>query len=229
LRTAEYSSLRWGGPQAQHLQSISTQTTNPTDIKILIEIFNSTNGINWINNQNWLNGDPCTPNPWFGVQCVKPKPSPDFIVYAVYMKYNQLVGTIPTNIGLFNGLVLLDLGNNKLSGTIPTTIGSLTHLSYLFLDSNQFSGTIPSSIQALTNLNSVELGNNQLSGTIPIIGSYVALNLLDLKNNQFSGTIPNTLASLVKLTFLDLGSNNLIGTIPPELGSLINLVFRNTI
>ena len=53
---------------------------------------------------------------------------------------NNLVGTIPTAIGLLTTLAELDLHSNEISGSIPTEIGTLTSLSYLDLD---VSGLVP--------------------------------------------------------------------------------------
>lgn len=39
---------------------------------------------------------------------------------------NQLAGTIPTEFGNLQNIVLLDLDKNRLSGTIPTEFGRMT-------------------------------------------------------------------------------------------------------
>jgi len=41
---------------------------------------------------------------------------------------NNLIGTIPKEIGLLKNLKVLDLGANKLSGAIPHELGNLTSI-----------------------------------------------------------------------------------------------------
>ena len=45
----------------------STQTSQ-SQIDALTDLYNSTNGIHWTTNTNWLEGDPCS-NQWYGVTC----------------------------------------------------------------------------------------------------------------------------------------------------------------
>ena len=64
-------------------------------------------------------------------------------------------------------LTYLNLGYNELSGSIPSEIGNLLNLNYLLLGNNHFSGTIPSEIGNLVNLARLDLIKNQLYGLIP--------------------------------------------------------------
>lgn len=41
---------------------------------------------------------------------------------------NNLIGTIPKELGMLNNLKVLDLGMNRLSGPIPPEIGNLAHV-----------------------------------------------------------------------------------------------------
>lgn len=187
----------------------------------LIALYNSTSGAGWSNRTNWL-GDPGTECTWHGVTC-----SPGgTTVTRLLLPNNNLVGTIPQEIGDLTGLTELNFYFNGLSGGIPATIGSLTSLTYLNLYRNQLSGPIPSSIGNLANLNRLELNNNQLSGAIPSeVGSLTNLRYLDLHSNQLTGGIPPALGNLRSLFYLDLGSNPLGGTIPPEVGGMTGLFY----
>ena len=49
-------------------------------------------------------------------------------VEMLYIISNNLVGTIPPEIGNMNGLHYLDLGSNNLTGSIPTSLASSTML-----------------------------------------------------------------------------------------------------
>ena len=52
----------------------------------------------------------------------------------------------------FDSAEYLDLGFNQLSGTIPSEIGLLTSLKGLLLFNNQLSGTIPVELGGLSQL-----------------------------------------------------------------------------
>ena len=65
------------------------------------------------------------------------------------LKFNDLSGSIPTEIGNLTYLETLDLSANNLSGSIPTEIGNLTNLETLFLNLNNLSGSVPLSFANL--------------------------------------------------------------------------------
>ena len=186
-----------------------------TDSMILVSLYNATDGENWTNNSNWLNGPIST---WFGVTIEE-----DFVT-EIRLKDNNLSGTIPAGLGQLTSLQYLDLDTNKLTGTIPSELGQLTNLEYLYLNGNQLTGTIPAELGQLTNLWLLYLSDNQLTGTIPDeLIQLTRLRWLDLSHNQLTGTIPPELEQLTFLQFLDLGQNQFSGTIPPELGQLSGL------
>ena len=91
----------------------------------------------------------------------------------------------------------LHLGNNQLIGSIPPEIGNLTNLTYLGLYLNQLTGSIPPEIGNLTNLTWLDLGNNGLTSSIPPeIGNLTNLTHLNLRYNQLNGEIPESICDL---------------------------------
>ena len=89
---------------------------------------------------------------------------------------NNLVGTIPDELGKLTSLTKLNLGENKLSGTIPSSLNTLTNLTYVQLNDNMLEGTIPQDLwNNMTELKVVNLhgsGNSKLKGTtIPCIAA----------------------------------------------------------
>ncbi len=188
------------------------------DKAALMALYNATGGENWTDNTKWGNEN-APLSEWHGI-------ATDSYgrVTEIKLHKNNLIGTIPKEIGNLTKLTRLDLYNNQLSGNIPAEIGNLTNLTTLYLYTNQLSGTIPKEIGNLTNLTSLYLSVNQLAGTIPAeIEKLTNLTQLSLENNQLSGSIPAEVGKLTNLTWLNLSINQLTGSIPAEIGNLTNL------
>ncbi|XP_047955958.1 brassinosteroid LRR receptor kinase-like [Salvia hispanica] len=82
------------------------------------------------------------------------------------LSYNNLVGSIPIELGSMFYLFVLNLGHNGLSGPIPDELGGLKNVAILDLSFNKLNGTIPPSLTSLR-LGDIDLSNNNLSGKIP--------------------------------------------------------------
>ena len=209
---------------------------NTQDSLALVDLYNSTGGINWSNNTNWLTIAPVSS--WYGVTVSSGRVTkinfnlnqltgsiPTSIgnlskLTALILRFEQLSGSIPSSLGNLRNLISLDLGNNQLSGVIPSFLGNLTSLQSLSLSGNQFSsGSIPSSFANLTNLTSLVLVGDSLTGSIPsFLGNLTNLNnpnsYLELSGNQLSGSIPSSLGNLTNIRYLWLANNQLSGAIP---------------
>ncbi len=166
------------------------------DYFALLDLYDSTNGDNWINSTNWKLGDPCTNN-WFGVLC---DPN-DLHVIKIQMPTNNLSGNLPENIDSFENLTHLYLHNNKIGGNIPSQIGYMGNLIELSLGYNNLTGSIPPSIGNLeTNLTHLSLHNNKLIGSIPIEITYLNnLTHLYLYYNCYLYTNDSNIQSFIDL------------------------------
>jgi Leucine-rich repeat (LRR) protein len=138
---------------------------------------------------------------------------------------NELTGSIPTQLGLIDQLVHLDLSTNGLGGDIPTELGNLSNLGSLFLAENQFNtGPIPSFVYTLKTLEELSLKSSRRTGSISeSIATLSNLKFLDLDNNTLTGSIPSQIGSLSNLEFLLLNRNTLSQEVPIQLGTLENL------
>ena len=188
------------------------------DRAVLVALYHSTGGANWVVNTNWLSDRPI--GEWHGVAT-----DSKGRVVGLYLSENQVKGEIPPELGRLSNLTDLYLDSNQLTGEIPPELGGLSNLGFLYLQFNQLTGGIPPELGRLSNLTWLELHDNQLTGGIPPeLGRLSNLGALSLDSNQLTGEIPPELGGLSNLTYLRLNYNRLTGEIPPELGGLSNLV-----
>ncbi len=181
----------------------------------LIALYNATGGPNWTNTWD-LNSDVGT---WYGLTF-----NTSGYVSRIYLGGNNLIGTLPTEIGNFALLENLGLNGNQISGSIPSEIGNISNLRELDLANNQLTGEIPTEIGYLYNLRALNLYLNQLTGSIPtLIGNLYNLEDLRLGSNSLSGEIPVEIGNLTQLIGIDLSQNQLSGDLSLFMG-LTNLI-----
>lgn len=204
---------------AQGLPASEGQVADSTELRVLRQFYASTNGDQWHNHTNWLQG---TTSADFATWACLQVAGGDVVGILGYG--NNLQGTLPPSLAELRQLVILDLPANQLRGSLPASLGQLTHLQSLSLWQNQLSGPLPAELGQLSQLQHLNLYSNQLSGPIPAaLRNLTALTYLSLNSNQFSGPIPPSLGQLRQLQGLDLGVNHLTGPLPPALGQLDQL------
>ena len=125
---------------------------------VLRHLYEVTDGANWKNNQNWLDGEPCQ-NDWMS--------SSHYECFSGELTTEQQPICCQASSESLATVVKLDLYDNRLSGTIPPELTNLQSLRLLVLDSNSLHGTIPPEIGDMYYLKVLWLQNNALSGTIP--------------------------------------------------------------
>ncbi len=195
----------------------STRTVPESDYQALVDLYYSTNGVNWTNKTNWLVGNV---DNWYGVTVTGGR------VTNLVLDHNQLTGSIPTSVGNLTALTSIYLRSNQLTGSIPRSVGNLTALQRLYLDGNQLNGPLPIELGNLLAVQEIELGNNQFSGSIPVsLGNLLAVVFIELRSNKLTGNIPASLGNLKTLQKLLLGVNQLTGAIPASLGNVKTLQY----
>jgi hypothetical protein len=110
-----------------------------TEREILIDLFSSTKGPEWIRNTGWgSDGSPCDAPGWTGVSCR------DGHVVRLNLDSTGLTGTIPPSLSALNHLEVLDLSNNALVGSFPRSLlYRPTTLRYISVSSNYLVGETP--------------------------------------------------------------------------------------
>lgn len=171
------------------------------DSLALVALYNSTDGGNWTNRDNWLSGPLDT---WHGVIMDGDR------VGQINLEYNNLNGPIPAGFCALTGLTSARLAFNQLSGSLPPEIGNLVNLAYLELFANQLTGPIPKEIGTMAELTYLILTDNQFAGTLPSqIGNLPKAAFIDISNNQFTGAVPAEIGNLAQLVELSLQDNQL--------------------
>ena len=95
-----------------------------TDRAALVALYNATNGANWTDKANWLSDEPL--GEWQGVTT-----DDDGSVTQIRLGDNNLVGSIPSDLGDLSNLEILALEVNQISGVIPGELGNLSNLTVL--------------------------------------------------------------------------------------------------
>ncbi len=193
---------------------------NEQDSLALVALYNVTNGDEWTDNSGWLIDSVYK---WNGITL-----DDNGRVTVIDLSENNLVGTIPADIGDLSNLQTLYLNKNELTGSIPSELTNLSELVNLDLSGNELTGTIPAGIGSMSNLVVLNLSSNSFTGDIPPeLGNLSNLQYLMLGYNNLSGSIPSQFGNLSSLRYLYLKKSGLNGAIPSELGTLTNLGYIN--
>nr|XP_043621505.1 leucine-rich repeat receptor protein kinase HPCA1-like [Erigeron canadensis] len=161
-------------------------------------------------------------------------PGLDMLLNAGHFHFgkNMLTGNIPERLFRSNmSLIHILFEDNQLIGPIPSTLGLVKTLEVVRLDRNFLTGSVPPSINDLIRVTDMFLSNNRLTGPMPNLSGLIVLNYLDLSNNTFDpSSVPSWFSTLESLTTLNMYSTNLEGQLPASLfriPQLQNVDLRN--
>jgi hypothetical protein len=132
----------------------------------LATFYFSLSGEKWNRAENWLQPSPVCK--WHGINCIKDKDDMKDVIVDISLPDNQLVGDVPTQLGLLTSLQSLNLAGNNLGGThMPSEIGRLVDLETLDLRETSLAGELPSEIGLCTKLTMLDVWRSDLTGTVP--------------------------------------------------------------
>ena len=202
-----YSIYQYSDPESQDLDKVR---------QALIDLYNSTDGDNWINNENWCSDKPLSE--WYGIYTYNEMdyPSGGDKVYAVALSRNNLKGSLPKSIGDLSELQSLALYGNHISGTVPSEIFRLNTVELYSCELETIE--LPESAEDIRST-IINLSGNKISGELPEVFAYAKnLRSLSLYDNQFTGTIPASYTNLLDQSkSVMLYGNRLSGKLPDEL------------
>jgi hypothetical protein len=167
------------------------------DSLILVELYNATNGNNWLHNENWLITQVRW---WYGVTLWN-----DTTVQWIELPNNNMNGYISNLLCQLPFLWYIDFSGNSLSGEIPSCIGEMPVFRSLVLNDNHLSGQLPESLGLACDNGFFEIliRNNEFTGHFPdtiIKGDY--LSILDIRGNKFS-SIAHTNSTLFHAFYME--------------------------
>ncbi|MEE4304426.1 MAG: hypothetical protein V2J19_09745 [Wenzhouxiangella sp.] len=184
------------------------------DRQAMIDLYEATNGDEWIHNDNWL-GQPGTECDWYGIECLD-----DFDQYAVVLDYNNLSGSLPASLSDAEGMRYFFASNNQLEGEWVIAPESLPSLMMINLQNNRLGGfdLAESSAPMLLDL---RLSGNRLTGVLPEgLANRSMLTRIDVSHNELSGDLPEWLSGLQLDEELNLAGNAFTGSIVPALAAI---------
>jgi len=213
--TTEYQALQWLANEDPLQLPVNSKMEEIVERFVLVNLYYATNGPEWKKQFDFLTGKSvCEWNDNnlqdLGIYCDdKGK------VNNVELSNNNLVGTLPEDVGLLTLVDEFRVAENALEGTVPSSLGIMQELIGLDLSKNKFHGVFSQSFGQLVNLENARFSFNNIQGFdgIGIWKQLPNLKELHLNHNNITGFVGDW-GNCESLVVLDLSHNQITGTIP---------------
>lgn len=197
-------------------------SVSSADSLALVALYNSTDGANWSDRSGWLTAPV---SQWFGITLI----SRDDVmrVSVINLDQNNLVGTIPAELGALTEVDRVILSRNALIGPIPNELGGMTNVRQLNLRANALSGQIPEGLGSLSQrMELLRLDDNALSGSVPAeLGNAVKLQTFRIDvNPDLSGSLPQSLTQLVEMRTFNFANTGVCFPVNTAFESWLNSI-----
>ena len=211
----QYRAFEWVASMEQNGNGNSNGNYDSDTLELyaLATLYYATNGDKWVRNTNWLDPKVGICDWYQSISAAATAASPtgssgtpgsncDSLsrISTLSLSSNDLIGTIPDEIGLLSSLTFLDLSQNSINGTLPLPIWQLDNLEIMFVSGNSITGSFPSEINQLNRLAVLSTFNNAMTGTLPTeLGDLRYLSEIDVSGNKLNGTMPSEIGRLGRL------------------------------
>jgi Leucine-rich repeat (LRR) protein len=221
--------------------------------KILVSLYQYTDGASWAKNDNWNNPEMhfCD---WFGIQCIDTQSSSrrrlqdaGKSIESIDLADNNLKGSVPISLLLLlPNIRSIRLNGNNVDYTkvadqeaavldqvldLPISVrSSVQHLDVSYTSvkdiTRLFRAGNGDTIITMPSLATLYASNSELRGLFPgFLVEFTKMERLALDHNSLTGTLPSTLGNLFRLKYLSLADNGLTGTLPTSVLSLVKLSY----
>lgn len=197
--------------------------TSDEELEALKLFYKESNGVFWINNNNWLIGDPCI-NKWYGVYC-----NLRGNIIGLIFNDNYVQGIISSEV--INGLINLEkliiintlryktISNENIIYYISPDIWKLPNINEIIIKNvNLFQSTnslFPlNDTNILSNIEIIELDYNKIYGQLPDFTRFHKLKTFSMSNNNISGTLDVLITMVSDMQIIQLNDNNITGFVP---------------
>lgn len=224
-----------------YINAIYSDVIPIDEYNALYDLYNSTNGDNWIWQNETMSGlkwnfsiNTSSVCSWQGISCSCDNKTEyheyitDEVVYGPYgyggnhyFYYDDALNYVPLSSCHINKLYLI---NYNLTGSISSSIGYLRNITHLHLVGNSLVGSIPNTFCDIISLRKVSFSQNQMTGQIPQdIDKLINLEYFVMHVNKLNGPLPKNIVYLSKLKTLGLGHNHITSSLPSNIQLMTSL------